>query len=174
MEYKPVGPYILGGHSFGGIVAFEMAVQLSKIGHDIPLVILSDSILLKRIKLFSLKRGIKTRVAIAALWKLCNLFLKLKRKVPVKLRNFYILNNYNRMIHKYTVPDYNGKILLIKASQTDFGNKYMDWNRAAKNISVVEIDGEHNEIINNEELIKKFTKALIHGLKAVEPILQEA
>ncbi len=38
----PAGPYILGGWSMGGIVAFEMAVQLAAAGHDVPLVILID------------------------------------------------------------------------------------------------------------------------------------
>ena len=39
---QPVGPYILGGWSMGGIVAFEMAGQLAAAGHDVPLVILID------------------------------------------------------------------------------------------------------------------------------------
>ena len=39
---RPGGPYILGGWSMGGIVAFEMANQLVAAGHDVPLVILID------------------------------------------------------------------------------------------------------------------------------------
>ena len=39
---QPAGPYILGGWSMGGIVAFEMAGQLAAAGHDVPLVILID------------------------------------------------------------------------------------------------------------------------------------
>ncbi len=39
---RPGGPYILGGWSMGGIVAFEMAIQLAAAGHDAPLVILID------------------------------------------------------------------------------------------------------------------------------------
>jgi thioesterase domain-containing protein len=37
------GPYILGGWSFGGIVAFEMAQQLQKQGHTVGLLALFDS-----------------------------------------------------------------------------------------------------------------------------------
>ncbi len=40
---RPGGPYILGGWSMGGIVAFEMANQLVAAGHEAPLVILIDS-----------------------------------------------------------------------------------------------------------------------------------
>ncbi|ARB93257.1 hypothetical protein A6J40_14205 [Legionella longbeachae] len=36
-------PYILGGSSFGGAVAFEMAIQLAQSGQSIPLVVLIDT-----------------------------------------------------------------------------------------------------------------------------------
>ncbi len=38
----PEGPYLLGGWSMGGIVAFEMAMQLSAAGREVPLVFLID------------------------------------------------------------------------------------------------------------------------------------
>ncbi len=39
----PNGPVLLGGWSFGGVVAFEMARQLRSRGREVPLVILLDS-----------------------------------------------------------------------------------------------------------------------------------
>ncbi|HEY6328217.1 MAG TPA: thioesterase domain-containing protein, partial [Blastocatellia bacterium] len=39
----PSGPYYLGGYSFGGIIAFEMAHQLVSAGHDVALVALIDA-----------------------------------------------------------------------------------------------------------------------------------
>src|SRR5215510_14510004 len=39
----PKGPYFLGGHSFGGLVAFEMACRLQEEGNQIGLVVLMDS-----------------------------------------------------------------------------------------------------------------------------------
>jgi len=41
---KPEGPYFVGGLSFGGIVAFEMAQQLQAQGHQVALVALLDSV----------------------------------------------------------------------------------------------------------------------------------
>jgi amino acid adenylation domain-containing protein len=38
----PEGPYFLGGHSFGGLVAFEMAQQLRKAGDEVGLLALFD------------------------------------------------------------------------------------------------------------------------------------
>jgi amino acid adenylation domain-containing protein len=41
--FQPQGPYILGGYSYGGLVAFEMAQQLHLQKEHVPLVILLDS-----------------------------------------------------------------------------------------------------------------------------------
>ncbi|MEE8584749.1 MAG: amino acid adenylation domain-containing protein [Acidobacteriota bacterium] len=40
---QPQGPYFLGGHSFGGVVAFEMARQLKEQGQEVGLLALLDS-----------------------------------------------------------------------------------------------------------------------------------
>lgn len=40
---QPVGPYFLGGHSFGGVVAFEMSQQLKKAGHEVALLAIMDT-----------------------------------------------------------------------------------------------------------------------------------
>jgi thioesterase domain-containing protein len=39
---QPQGPYYLGGHSFGGLVAFEMAQQLRRQGQEVALLALLD------------------------------------------------------------------------------------------------------------------------------------
>lgn len=43
----PKGPYYLGGYSFGGIVAFEMAKQLVAAGESVPLLVMLDSAVLE-------------------------------------------------------------------------------------------------------------------------------
>jgi amino acid adenylation domain-containing protein len=40
---QPEGPYLLGGWSFGGLVAYEMARQLTAAGEDVPLLFLLDT-----------------------------------------------------------------------------------------------------------------------------------
>ncbi len=42
-ELQPNGPYFLGGRSLGGIIAYEMACQLSAQGHEVALLALLDS-----------------------------------------------------------------------------------------------------------------------------------
>ncbi|MGL5194112.1 MAG: thioesterase domain-containing protein, partial [Chroococcales cyanobacterium] len=41
---QPEGPYFLGGWSFGGLVAFEMAQQLQKAGHAVGLLAVLDTL----------------------------------------------------------------------------------------------------------------------------------
>lgn len=41
-KHQPEGPYFIGGHSYGGLVAFEMAQQLSRQGHIVALLVLLD------------------------------------------------------------------------------------------------------------------------------------
>src|SRR5207245_2003297 len=41
---QPAGPYALGGWSFGGVVAFEMAVRLRAEGHDVDVLALLDAV----------------------------------------------------------------------------------------------------------------------------------
>jgi thioesterase domain-containing protein/acyl carrier protein len=40
---QPHGPYRLGGHSFGGVVAFEVAQQLIALGQEVSLLVLFDT-----------------------------------------------------------------------------------------------------------------------------------
>lgn len=42
-DFHPAGPYILGGYSFGGIIAFEMAKRLTEEGERSPLVVMFDT-----------------------------------------------------------------------------------------------------------------------------------
>jgi len=40
---QPKGPYFVAGYSFGGLVSFEIAQQLHRQGHEVPLVALLDA-----------------------------------------------------------------------------------------------------------------------------------
>ncbi len=42
-QRQPEGPYLLAGHSFGGLIAAEMAQQLRRSGHDVAGLIILDS-----------------------------------------------------------------------------------------------------------------------------------
>lgn len=39
LKVQPEGPYLVGGHSYGGAVAMEVAAVLESWGHDVGLVL---------------------------------------------------------------------------------------------------------------------------------------
>jgi|GEM_PF-6793823 len=41
---QPKGPYVLGGHSSGGVIAYEMALQLLEQGEDVPMIVMIDTV----------------------------------------------------------------------------------------------------------------------------------
>ena len=41
---QPTGPYLLGGHCFGGVIALEVAFQLEQAGEEVALLVASDSL----------------------------------------------------------------------------------------------------------------------------------
>lgn len=43
LEHQPRGPYLLGGCSASGIVAYEIAQQMSALGHELGLLVLFDT-----------------------------------------------------------------------------------------------------------------------------------
>lgn len=43
LAVRPAGPYLLGGWSFGGVAAAEVARNLIAAGHDVPMVVMLDS-----------------------------------------------------------------------------------------------------------------------------------
>ena len=44
-QVAPRGPYVIGGHSFGGIVSYEIAQQLTSRGDEVALLFILDSAL---------------------------------------------------------------------------------------------------------------------------------
>jgi thioesterase domain-containing protein len=42
-EVQPSAPYVIGGYSFGGVVAFEMACQLQQAGEKVALLVILDT-----------------------------------------------------------------------------------------------------------------------------------
>jgi thioesterase domain-containing protein/acyl carrier protein len=58
---QPRGPYLLGGYSYGGIVAFEMACRLRAAGEDVELLVVLDT--LAPIKTSSVAHRVHARAA---------------------------------------------------------------------------------------------------------------
>lgn len=175
----PKGPYLLGGFSFGGTLAFEMAIQLQRAGHEVPFLALLDSQTSDgchhfrwHSDVYSIVRKnilgtIRRRTTRLAKQLTCNLFLSLGMKVPVSLRNFYIVDKYTTLSCRYTPGKYKGDILLFRSDTVDPEFKYNGWEPYADNIRVVNFSGPHLKIAREKSYAEMIGKEFIDHLSRV-------
>jgi amino acid adenylation domain-containing protein len=156
-EFQPSGPYYLGGFSFGGAVAFEMARVLEVAGEKVALVALLDTYpggmeskltLLRRFlrlspvqqyryarrKMADRKRAQQRRRIIA----LPPALKQVRRCCETAARN-------------YTPGIYGGKVLLFRAEQKSLRGSedpQQAWKRWARGgVEIRELAGDHGSII---------------------------
>jgi amino acid adenylation domain-containing protein len=169
-EAQPEGPYYLGGYSFGGLVALEMAQRLRAEGQDVALLAMVDTYvagqpagdsLVQRFaalsfdqKLAYIKRratryrkGIKRRLDM------------MKMPAPLKaVREACAVAE-----QRYRPQVYPGQIVLFRAS--DKGLRGLDgaeggWRKyAAGGVEICEIEGDHGNIVN-EPKVRELTTAM--------------
>ena len=164
----PKGPYFLGGFSFGGILAFEMAVQLQKAGHEVPFLAMLDSFTSTSLKYVGkyknlykfVKSGVlgPIRRKIEQIIKIfiCNLFFLTGKPVPVLLRNYYITYKYSELNLKYKQGKFKGELLLFRSELNNEGFEYNGWEKYADQVNVVNFTGTHLSIARE----KKYTEMI--------------
>ncbi len=164
-QVRPHGPYLLSGFSFGGLVAYEMAQQLTHAGDRVPLVVLFDTYApaiyteaLDHERKFydGLKKPIMRSLA--------NWHLDRGKVLPPKLRHFHIIDSYNDSTLRYTAQPYEGALLLIKARQSP-GPVDMGWHDLAKgHFEMQETPGDHYTMIK-EPHVRSLARLLQEGIE---------
>jgi len=181
----PKGPYFLGGFSFGGVLAFEMAMQLRKAGYEVPFLALLDSNTALTIddpfrwhnSLFKIVKSNflgPIRLKMKRLHKLfvCNIFLFIRKPVPVSLRNFYIGSKYKKLTLKYKPEKFNGEVLLFRSDMTNPDYKYNGWESYVEKINLVNFKGGHLTIAREKAYAKIIGKEFMsHLAKVYKPSL---
>jgi thioesterase domain-containing protein len=175
----PNGPYFLGGFSFGGVLAFEMAMQLQKAGFEVPFLAMLDSMtalsaekiewhknifrIIKSNILGPTRRKIGKRLQRY----LCKLFLLFKKPVPIVLRNFYIVDKYKQLTGKYRPGKFNGELLLFRSDIADCSFAYNGWEFHVDKVHVVTFKGTHLAIAREKEYAKLIGKHFMDHLSRV-------
>lgn len=139
--FFPSGPYVLGGASFGGLVALEMSRQLHERGKNPALLILFDTVvpgsnlrvtmkdqiswhwqkLRQQGALYLVQRLVsKSEYSRYLLGRavrtiLCFCCRLVGRNLPDGLRYFQVEEAHRRALARFTVPSYPGKITLMRA-----------------------------------------------------------
>jgi thioesterase domain-containing protein len=170
-EVQPKGPYLLGGYSSGGTVAYEMAQRLVAAGEEVALVALLDAIrpgLLPRST--SLREHaehlraeglsyVRERVAVRARNLRQDLELKLKirfyasqgQPLPLELRDHRLMGAITAASDRYQPKPYLGRIVLYRATyvvpQFQHAGPKQGWDELTPNIEVVEVPGDHDKLV---------------------------
>lgn len=150
LAHNPHGPYFIGGHSFGGYVAYEMAKQLKQMNKEVKKLILFDIYayqsekeltawekLKRRVLDEILKRYVEIRLLFTAPQTFIGLkkfslekktrkimrFLKMDTK-GMESERFHTIEKIRRINHQamdnYLLSPYNGEIHLFKAAVQNF------------------------------------------------------
>ncbi|MCU1283443.1 MAG: hypothetical protein JWM53_6989 [bacterium] len=146
---QPCGPYRLGGECVGGVVAFEMARQLTAVGESVALLLLIDSwcptsrgvlhhkLLGQPIDLLKLGIGflldLPRRTAAEPWW------MELRRRALAPAQ----AKRYIRACMRYRPRHYAGRIALL-ASDANLRRGIADgWRRVCAGVTVHRVPGNH-------------------------------
>jgi thioesterase domain-containing protein len=183
----PNGPYFLGGFSFGGLVAFEMAIQLQRRGFEVPVLILidckvpslkepvsSDKMLYRMsLRLYNFSKDIYYWFFHKGRSMYYEFFLLFQTNLQKKNRNYYIMSTYMEIAKRYKPKTvYKGEILLFRSKQNKSVHKYLGWDSLSDNIKMLLIEGNHQTIYETVESYNVLSKNIEEWLQAANDNLK--
>jgi amino acid adenylation domain-containing protein len=156
---QPKGPYLLGGFSFGGLVAYEMSRQLRAQDEEVALLALFDtypgnlkpmgSSLLK-----SLKSPVRLMIEIPRFARRRARLFWRRITVPKALREVFRANS--RAANKYVLQTYSGKVTLFRASEKSLrsdDDPHAAWSDLVKGgLEFQDVPGDHYGILVEPEV----------------------
>lgn len=192
---QDAGPYYIGGYSFGGVVAFEIARQLTEVhGEEVPLLAMLDPDPPKPyLANFAVAQGWRYTVHRRNLARL-NIRGKIQylaeslREATRRVRKLThededavqveIFNRATEAVHaKYEAKRYGGPVALILARDTQWrqeskGDQRLDWNRyLTGQTEVYEVPGDHGAVYKEphvRELAERLAACLAKAARTGE------
>ncbi|HLO02368.1 MAG TPA: amino acid adenylation domain-containing protein, partial [Symbiobacteriaceae bacterium] len=131
---QPAGPYQLGGWSLGGLIAYEMARQLTAAGEAVALIALVDTHL-KAPAMTDLVEGES------------DLFQAM-------------LQGHLKAFTQYEPQPYDGPVALFRATDRGAGALSLGWDELVSQLTVQEIEGDHESLIDSRALAAALQNAL--------------
>ncbi|ACC98548.1 Non-ribosomal peptide synthetase [Elusimicrobium minutum Pei191] len=155
---KPQGPYILGGWSFGGLVAYEMAAQLSAQGESIEKLFLLDPGVDYSEQRKKLNDKLNQTSFFHDYLKNDPMFERFKK---LGLTERLVENNKRMMndIFSYNPKPYGGKVILFKSTKISpvprmIKGELRELLFTAQTEEIGRIDNGFSKYVNNLEIIK--------------------
>ena len=175
---QPEGPYCVGGFSFGGLVAYEMAQQLRAEGQWVPLLALFDTYpgklkpvtasIIKLWQISSLTYAVRTFTR--SIQRRVNMLL-----VPRVLKRVFQCNM--RAASQYKLRPYSGKVVLFRAGENLRGedDPHGAWQEfILGGLEIEEIPGDHGGILVQPQVLKlaeRLQASVDKSVFAQEPVL---
>jgi thioesterase domain-containing protein len=176
------GPYFIGGHSFGSIIAFEMARQLLASGESIGALFVIDTWLLRQFKFNPIKYYLSQVIAPFCAPKrkvLSTIKAKFRNsdKRPAKIKKYKYSDEVHQQMsvaHKKAQEHYqpetiNCNMILVRAKeirlktfgiQRYFGEESMGWKRLVSgDIQIPYVEGKHMNLMHGI-YAKKFASTI--------------
>ncbi len=187
-KLQPRGPYFLGGYSVGGLIAYEMAQQLNRLGETISALILVDTLnpVLSHAGP-TLRNRFENLAAAPAAYFNRSLFKKLAEQnfgkglynsevdatqtlISPNFRKVMYEEKLNDLIRKYKIKPYTGSILLITSTESAAALSHASidrgWKGYALSLKIHEIQGDRESLLK-EPNSKKVVQALTAYVKSV-------
>ncbi|WP_165438742.1 non-ribosomal peptide synthetase [Albibacterium indicum] len=189
LESNPTGPYILGGYSFGGLLAYEMARQLIAMGKKIEFIAILDTYcggrdkredkgnrILRKITRQFIKFGFITRSFLHNPFETVRYqWVFIQNKIKNIFSHNYVVNDefftydaeinrsYDIAYENYKMSPMDVEVHLFKTQKRLYfldDGKYYGWKKyALKGVRVYEVPGDHKTFLLSPNN-KKFSRIL--------------
>lgn len=173
---QPEGPYLLGGYSGGGVIAYEMAQQLMEQGADVPLLVFLDTFfphlpdpreknLSNRLqqRLDALREEgwsfidnyVRTRIKVErdrAIRIGARIYDTFGRTLPIAFREHVMVQSFHDAVDSYEPAFYPGRIVMFGAeNKGEYEGRVDDdlgWSHATGiQVKVHKIPGNHDNLV---------------------------
>jgi thioesterase domain-containing protein len=167
---QPEGPYFLGGLSFGGAVALEMAMQLRGEGQEIGLLVLFDTFpgtLQSRLSLIGKLFNLPLSRKVTYLSQKATAFRRHIERwwLPPTLRKVRAAHRIAES--RYVMQPYDGPVMLLAPLDTSLRaseDPGADWNEYATHVEVYQVPGDHETLLD-EPHVRVVARFLANALK---------
>jgi amino acid adenylation domain-containing protein len=148
------GPYHLGGWSFGGVVAYEMARRLSDAGEQLAPVIMIDTHLPDRDGAppesdAEFIAAFISDIAEISGTAMDSASVSASPQIAAALEVF---KANSRALQRWRPPTFSGRVLLIDALASGRPSSAEQWRQAAPDLLIVGVDGDHYSILSSSGL----------------------
>lgn len=181
-QVQPHGPYFLAGGSMGGMIAYEMALQLRAHGETIALLAMMDTYGPDyRRTDAEPQTAAPIRIAIGLVARLRRMIdtARIRRArasnkpLPRSLRYREIERAHYRALVAYHPRIYDGQAVLFRASAQPRNTRptgTLGWSRyMPRGIEVIDLNATHDDLIEQPELARRLRAVLERAQALVEP-----